>query len=96
MIVYNTLSGQKEEFQPMEQNKVRMFVCGPTVYGVPHLGHAKTYVLFDAFAKYLRHKNFEVQYLQNITDIDDKIIARATEEDTDYKSIAEKYTKIYF
>ena len=96
MIVYNTLSGQKEEFQPMEQNKVRMFVCGPTVYDVPHLGHAKTYVLFDAFAKYLRHKNFEVQYLQNITDIDDKIIARATEEDTDYKSIAEKYTKIYF
>ncbi|PJA39124.1 cysteine--tRNA ligase, partial [candidate division WWE3 bacterium CG_4_9_14_3_um_filter_41_6] len=73
MKIFNTLTKQKEEFVPIDENKVNLFVCGPTVYDYPHLGHAKTYTQFDFIAKYLRYKGYDVFYLQNITDLDDKI-----------------------
>ena len=72
--IYNTLTRKKEEFSP-DSKKIRMFVCGPTVYDLPHIGHARTYIMFDVIAKYLRYKGYDLFYLQNITDIDDKIIA---------------------
>ncbi|MEK9157932.1 MAG: cysteine--tRNA ligase, partial [Patescibacteria group bacterium] len=71
--IYNTLTGTKEEFKPINQNKVNMFVCGPTVYDLIHVGNARTFVFFDVVGRYLEHKAFELNYLQNITDIDDKI-----------------------
>src|SRR3989344_5093897 len=78
--VYSTLSRKKEIFKPIKKDKVNLFVCGPTVYDYAHLGHAKTYTQFDMIVKYLRHKGYKVFYLQNITDIDDKIIKRAKKE----------------
>jgi len=78
--VYSTLSGKKEAIKPIKSNKINLFVCGPTVYDFSHLGHARTYIFFDSFVKYLRHMGFKVFYLQNITDVDDKIILRAKEK----------------
>src|SRR3989344_3729836 len=94
--IYSTLSRKKEIFKPIKKDKVNLFVCGPTVYDYAHLGHAKTYTQFDIIVKYLRHKGYKVFYLQNITDIDDKIIKRANEENTDWKEIVKKYRKEYF
>jgi cysteinyl-tRNA synthetase len=93
--LYNTLGRKKEEFKPIKAGKVNMFVCGPTVYDAPHLGHAKTYTQFDFIARYLRKKGFEVFYLQNITDIDDKIIGRAKEANTTPEKLARKFEDIY-
>ena len=93
--IYNTLSRKKEVFRPRKAKKVNIFVCGPTVYDFPHLGHARTYISFDAFVKYLRQKGFSVFYLQNITDIDDKIIARAKEKKTTPKKLAKLFEKEY-
>jgi len=93
--IYSTLTRKKEEFKPIKKNKIRFFVCGPTTYDYSHLGHAKTYVQFDVIVKYLRYKGYKVFYLQNITDIDDKIIKKAFEENTDWKKIAEKYEQAY-
>ncbi len=95
MFLYNTLSGKKEEFQKPAGRPVRIFVCGPTVYDSPHIGNGRTFVAFDAFVKYLRSKNWEVYYLQNITDVDDKIITRAREEGVSWKSVARKFERIY-
>lgn len=95
MKLLDTLSGEKKEFIPREKGKVNLFVCGPTVYDLSHIGHAKTYVFFDVLAKYLRYLGFEVFYLQNITDIDDKIIARAKEEKKDPLELAENFKKEY-
>ncbi|MDP3991186.1 MAG: cysteine--tRNA ligase [Candidatus Nealsonbacteria bacterium] len=75
--IYNTLSRKKEVFKPRKGKKVELFVCGPTVYDLSHIGHARTYIAFDLMAKYLKEKGYDVFYLQNITDIDDKIIQRA-------------------
>ncbi len=94
--IYSTLSRKKEIFKPIKKNEVNLFVCGPTVYDFAHLGHAKTYTQFDIIVKYLRHKGFKVFYLQNITDIDDKIINRANQEKKDWKEIVAKYEKEYF
>lgn len=94
--IYSTLSRKKEAFKPIKKSQVNLFVCGPTVYDFAHLGHAKTYTQFDVIVKYLRHKGFKVFYLQNITDIDDKIINRANQEKTDWKEIVEKYEREYF
>lgn len=80
----------------MEKNKVKMFVCGPTVYDYSHIGHAKTYAQFDVIVKYLRWKEFDVFYLQNITDLDDKIIQRAKETGISPKELAEKFEKEYY
>lgn len=93
--LYNTLTRKKEIFNPINSKKVNMFVCGPTVYDYSHLGHAKTYVQFDIIVKYLRYKGYNVFYLQNITDLDDKIINRAKEEKVDWRKIKDKYEKSF-
>lgn len=77
--IYNTLSQRKEEFKPIEPGKVRMYVCGMTVYDYCHLGHARVLVAFDVITRYLRHRGYDVNYVRNITDIDDKILRRAEE-----------------
>jgi len=92
--IFNTLTKKKESFN-LPDKKVRMFVCGPTVYDYPHIGHARTYIMFDVVAKYLRHEGYDVFYLQNITDIDDKIIARAKEQGREIKELTEEFEKIY-
>ena len=93
--VYNTLSRKKEELRPLNDKKINLFVCGPTVYDYSHLGHARTYIAFDMIAKYLRYSGFDVFYLQNITDVDDKIIKRAEENKISAKDLAEKFEKEY-
>ena len=95
MQFFNTLTRQKEEFAPIEKDRVNLFVCGPTVYDFPHLGHGKTYAQFDVLAKALRYIGYNVFYLQNITDIDDKILNRAKNLGISWKELAEKYEKIY-
>ena len=81
--VYNTLTRKKELFKPRQGNRVKLFVCGPTVYDNSHIGHARTYISFDVIARYLKYKGYSVFYLQNITDVDDKIIKRASETGKD-------------
>ncbi len=93
--IYNTLSGKKDLFKPIKGRQVNLFVCGPTVYDYSHLGHARAYIIFDAFVKYLRHLGFKVFYLQNITNIDDKIIARAREKNVAPKNLAKPFEKEY-
>lgn len=91
--IYNSLSKQKEEFIPINKEEIKIYVCGLTVYDLPHLGHAKLYVVFDVIIRYLRFIGFKVVYVRNITDIDDKIIKRATEEKIDTSEFAEKFVE---
>lgn len=93
--VYNTLSRRKEIFKPREGNRVKLFVCGPTVYDNSHIGHARTYISFDVIARYLKYRGYSVFYVQNITDIDDKIIKRARETGEDTLQLARKFEKKY-
>ncbi|MFH1820358.1 MAG: cysteine--tRNA ligase [Candidatus Nealsonbacteria bacterium] len=93
--IYNTLTGKKENFLGENGKAVQFFVCGPTVYESAHLGHARTYIAFDAIVKYLKEKWFDVFYLQNITDIDDKIIQRAKEKKITTKKLSQHYEKKY-
>ncbi len=93
--IYNTLTRSEEEFKPLEDGKVRMYVCGPTVYSNCHLGHARPAVVFDTIRRYLIHLGYDVTFASNITDIDDKIIARANEEGVDISEIAATYTADY-
>ena len=94
MQVYNSLTKQKEEFLP-PSSKVRMFVCGPTVYDYIHIGNARTFVVFDVIAKYLRYRGYNLHYIQNITDIDDKIIKKAQETSQDWKEVSKKFEGIF-
>ena len=80
MQVYNTLTNRKEEFVPIEEGKVRMYVCGPTVYNFFHIGNARPFVVFDTLRRYFKYRGYEVKFVQNFTDVDDKIINRAKEE----------------
>ncbi len=91
--LYNTLTRKKEEFQPRKGKKVNLFVCGPTVYNFSHIGHARTYIVFDVIAKYLRQRGYDVFYLQNITDIDDKIIKGAKEKKISPQKLARDFGK---
>ena len=91
MKVYNTLSGKKEEFTPIEEGKVRMYVCGPTVYNLIHIGNARPMIVFDTVRRYMEHKGYDVNYVSNFTDVDDKIIKKANEEGTDPSVISERY-----
>jgi cysteinyl-tRNA synthetase len=91
--VHNTLSGKKEELVPLQGNKVGMYVCGVTVYDLCHIGHARSAIIFDMIYRYLRYRGYEVTFVRNFTDIDDKIINRANQEKTDYKTIAERYIR---
>ena len=94
--IYSTLSRKKEVFKSIKKEQVNLFVCGPTVYDYANLGHGKSSVQFDFIVKYLRYKGYKVFYLQNITDIDDKIIKKANQEKTDWKEIVKKYRETYF
>ncbi|MCD8012757.1 MAG: cysteine--tRNA ligase [Lachnospiraceae bacterium] len=91
MRVYNTLSKRKEEFVPLTPGKVKMYVCGPTVYNLIHIGNARPMIVFDTVRRYLEHKGYEVNYVSNFTDVDDKIIAKANEEGVSSKEISERY-----
>jgi len=93
--LYNTLTRKKETLKPISGKKVKLFVCGITPYDYAHIGHAKTYVQFDIIAKYLRYRGYDVTYLQNITDVDDKIIKRAKEKKVSPKELARKFEKEY-
>lgn len=95
MKIYNTLSERKELLTFKKNKKIDFFVCGPTVYDYAHLGHARNYIIFDSFVKYLKFRGFEVFYLQNITDLDDKIIARAREKGVSPKDLAVAFEKEY-
>lgn len=105
--IHNTLTRQKEVFEPLVPGRVNMYVCGPTVYGPPHLGHAKSYIAFDVVVRYLRYREFDVLYVQNITDVghlvgdvdenaDDKIGKTAAERGVQPMALVETYTRIYF
>ena len=96
MEIYNTLTRRKETFQPREPGKVYMYVCGPTTYNYIHLGNARPLVFFDTVRRYLLYKGYDVLYVQNFTDVDDKIINRAREEGEDPLSLARKYINEYF
>ena len=89
--IFNTLSRQKETFKPLVEGKVGMYVCGMTVYDFCHLGHARVMVAFDVIARYLRHRGYEVNYIRNITDIDDKIITRANENGEAFNELTERF-----
>jgi cysteinyl-tRNA synthetase len=95
MRVFNTLTRTKEEFVPRESGKVAMYVCGPTVYNFIHIGNARTFLSFDVIRRYLTHRGFDVTFVQNITDVDDKIINRANEEGRSAAEVAEEYTKAF-
>ena len=94
--IYNTLSGKKETFLPLEPGKVKMYVCGPTVYDSCHIGHARSVVIFDVIVRYFRSLGWQVIYVRNFTDIDDKIIRRADELHMDPKNLAEKYIQEFY
>ena len=91
MRIYNTLTKQKEEFVPIEEGKVRMYVCGPTVYNFIHIGNARPMIMFDTVRRYFEYKGYEVNYVSNFTDVDDKIIKAAIEEGTDAETISKRY-----
>ncbi|MDR0738741.1 MAG: cysteine--tRNA ligase [Oscillospiraceae bacterium] len=95
MIFFNTLSGKKEKFVPLEKNKVKIYVCGPTVYNLIHLGNARPMCVFDVLRKYLIYRGYEVIFVQNFTDIDDKIIKKAEQNKTFFEEVSKKYKKEY-
>ena len=93
--IYNSLTKKKEEFTPLEEGKVKMYVCGVTVYDRGHVGHARAAVVFDVIFRFLRYRNYEVTYVRNYTDVDDKIIRRANQEGVSCPEIAERYIREY-
>lgn len=96
MKIYNTLTKKKEELKPIEEGKVKIYVCGPTVYNFFHIGNARPFVVFDTLRKYLKYRGYEVKYVQNFTDVDDKIINRAKEEGISPGEVSEKYIEEYY
>ena len=96
MKLYNTLTRYKEEFKTIEPNKVRMYACGPTVYNYFHLGNARPFVTFDTLRRYLEYRGYEVTFVQNFTDIDDKMINRANEEGITVEQLADRFIKEYY
>jgi cysteinyl-tRNA synthetase len=96
LTIYNTLTKKKEPFETVEPGKVRMYVCGPTVYDSCHIGHARSVVIFDAIARYLRATGYDVTYVRNFTDVDDKIINRANQTGVSSQDVAEKYIREFY
>ncbi len=96
MKLYNTLTRTMEELRPLHNKRLRMFVCGPTVYDYSHIGHARTYLAYDIIARYLRSRGYNLFYIVNITDIDDKIINRANESGEDPLALADRFTREFF
>ncbi len=95
LTIYNTLTRRKEPFQPQEPRKVKMYCCGVTVYDYCHLGHGRSYIVWDVVRRYLQWRGYEVQYVQNFTDIDDKILNRAHAEGTSMQEVSERYIQAY-
>ncbi len=95
MRLYNTMTNQKEDFKPIEENTVKMYVCGPTVYNLFHLGNARPFIIFDVLRRYFIYKGYDVKYIQNFTDVDDKIINAANEAGITSKELSEKYIAEY-
>ena len=91
MKIYNTLTKRKEEFVPVEPGKVKMYVCGPTVYNFIHIGNARPMIVFDTVRRYFEYKGYDVNYVSNFTDVDDKIIKKAIEEGVDAETISKRY-----
>ncbi len=96
MKVFNTQTRMKEELIPLEEGKIKMYACGPTVYNFFHIGNARCFVVFDMLRRYLRYRGYEVTFVQNFTDIDDKMIKKANEEGTTVRAIADRYIEEYF
>jgi cysteinyl-tRNA synthetase len=96
MKIYNTLTGKLEDFEPINDKKVGIYACGVTVYDLCHIGHARSAVVFDVIVRYLRYKGYEVKFVRNFTDIDDKIINRANKEGISWQEVAEKFTEEYY
>ncbi|WP_315081841.1 cysteine--tRNA ligase [uncultured Clostridium sp.] len=96
MRIFNTLTRKKEEFIPITPGKVKMYVCGPTVYNFFHIGNGRTFIVFDTIRRYLEYRGYDVKFVQNFTDIDDKMIKKANEEGTTVKEIGDKYIKEYY
>lgn len=94
--VYNTLTKRKEDFESLQKEKVKIYNCGPTVYDYFHIGNARNFIIFDCIRKYLKYKNYDVIFVQNITDIDDKIIKKSLDEGVSWNEIVEKYTLAYW
>ena len=93
MRIYNTLNARKEELKPLNEGKIGMYVCGPTVYNLIHIGNARPMIVFDTFRRYLEYKGYDVTYVSNFTDVDDKIIKRSLEEGISAQEVADKYIK---
>ena len=91
MKIYNTLTKKKEEFVPITPGEVKMYVCGPTVYNLIHIGNARPMIVFDTVRRYFEHRGYKVNYVSNFTDVDDKIIKKAIEEGVDADVISERY-----
>ena len=96
MKLFNTMTRAKEEFKPLEEGKVKMYVCGPTVYNYIHVGNARPFIIFDTLRRYLEYRGYDVTYVQNFTDVDDKIIKRGHEENIAPEEVAKKYIEEYF
>ena len=96
MKIYNSLTRKKEEFVPLKPGKVSMYVCGPTVYNYFHIGNGRTFIVFDTIRRYMEYRGYEVNFIQNFTDIDDKMINKANEENTTVKEIGDKYIDEYY
>jgi len=96
MKLYNTLTRKKEEFVPLHPGEVRMYSCGPTVYNYFHIGNARPFIVFDAFRRYMEYKGYKVTFVQNFTDIDDKMIQRANEEGITVRELGERFIREYF
>ena len=95
MKIYNTLTRQKEDFKPIEEGRVKMYACGPTVYNFIHIGNARPICVFDVVRRFFEYRGYDVKFVQNFTDVDDKIIKRANEENLSFKEVSEKYIKEY-
>ncbi len=93
IVLYNSMTRRKEAFEPQSEKQVKMYVCGPTVYNYIHIGNARPFVIFDTVRRYLEYKGYDVCYVQNITDVDDKIINKSNEENTTMKEVADRYIK---
>ena len=96
MKIYNTMTRKKEEFVPIDKNEVKMYSCGPTVYDYFHIGNARPFIIFDTMRRYLEYRGYNVKFVQNFTDIDDKMINRANREGITVKELGDKFIDEYF
>src|SRR5665648_121784 len=95
LTIYNTMTRKKEQFETLDPGKVRLYVCGPTVYDKAHVGHAMSSIVFDVIRRYLEYKGYDVQHVMNYTDVDDKVILRAQDLGVDPIDLAEQYIEEY-